>query len=419
MKEYIPRLIDKVLKEELTAFGAVLITGPKWCGKTTTAKQQAKSIINFQDQDNKESYLQTAMLRPSALLTGDNPRLIDEWQVIPQIWDAVRQEVDNKGKEGLFILTGSSHVDSSKIMHSGVGRISRLRMRTMSLFESGNSNGLVSLESLFNNEEIKDNIVSNLTLDNISELVVKGGWPKSINKDTSIAIRQNKSYVDLIASEEMETIDGKVRDKHKVLELLKSLARNTATAAADQTVLADVRANNESLHITTLNDYVKTLKELYVIEDLPAWTPKLRSRATIRTKHVRHFADPAIAAVLLNASPTNLIHDVETFGLLFESMVIRDLRVYSQYLNGEVFHYRDSDGLEADAIIHLDDGRWGAIEIKLGASQIDDAATKLLKLANKVDIRQKPSFLAVVTATQYGYRRDDGVYVIPIGSLKP
>ncbi|NLN51080.1 MAG: ATP-binding protein [Acholeplasmataceae bacterium] len=419
MKEYIPRLIDKVLKDELTAFGAVLITGPKWCGKTTAAKQHAKSIINFQDQDNKESYIQTAMLRPSALLIGDNPRLIDEWQVIPQIWDAVRQEVDNKRKEGLFILTGSSRVDTSKIMHSGVGRISRIRMRTMSLYESGNSNGLVSLESLFKNEDIKDNIVSNLTLDNISELVVKGGWPKSINRDTSVAIRQNKSYVDLIVSEEMETIDGKVRDKYKVLELLKSLARNTATAAADQTVLADVRANNESMHITTLNDYVKTLKELYVIEDLPAWTPKLRSRATIRTKHVRHFTDPAIAAVLLNASPTNLIYDVETFGLLFESMVVRDLRVYSQYLSGEVFHYRDSDGLETDAIIHLDDGRWGAIEIKLGAKQIDEAAKNLLKLANKVDIRQKPSFLAVVTATQYGYKRDDGVYVIPIGCLKP
>ena len=419
MKEYIPRLIDKVLKDELTAFGAVLITGPKWCGKTTAAKQHAKSIINFQDQDNKESYIQTAMLRPSALLIGDNPRLIDEWQVIPQIWDAVRQEVDNKRKEGLFILTGSSRVDTSKIMHSGVGRISRIRMRTMSLYESGNSNGLVSLESLFKNEDIKDNIVSNLTLDNISELVVKGGWPKSINRDTSVAIRQNKSYVDLIVSEEMETIDGKVRDKYKVLELLKSLARNTATAAADQTVLADVRANNESMHITTLNDYVKTLKELYVIEDLPAWTPKLRSRATIRTKHVRHFTDPAIAAVLLNASPTNLIYDVETFGLLFESMVVRDLRVYSQYLSGEVFHYRDSDGLETDAIIHLDDGRWGAIEIKLCAKQIDEAAKNLLKLANKVDIRQKPSFLAVVTATQYGYKRDDGVYVIPIGCLKP
>lgn len=419
MKKYIPRLIDKVLEDELIAFGAVLITGPKWCGKTTTAKQHAKSIINFQDQDNKESYVQTAMLKPSALLVGDKPRLIDEWQVIPQIWDAVRQEVDNKADEGLFILTGSSHVDSSKIMHSGVGRISRIRMRTMSLYEFGNSNGLVSLESLFNKEDINENIVANLTLENISELVVKGGWPKSVNQNLDIAIRQNRSYVDLIASEEIKTIDGKIRDKHKVLELLKSLARNTATAASDQTILADIKANNESMHITTLNDYVKTFKELYVIEDLPAWTPKLRSKATIRTKHVRHFTDPAIAAVLLNASPKDLIYDIETFGLLFESMVIRDLRVYSQYLGGEVFHYRDSDGLEADAIIHLEDGRWGAIEIKLGAKQIDEAATNLLKLKNKVDIKHKPSFLAIITATQYGYKRNDGVYVVPIACLKP
>jgi predicted AAA+ superfamily ATPase len=419
MKKYIPRIIDKVLNEELRAFGAVLITGPKWCGKTTSAKQQAKSIINFQDQDNKESYLQTAMLKPSALLVGENPRLIDEWQAIPQIWDAVRQEVDNRGEEGLFILTGSSHVDTSKIMHSGVGRISRIRMRTMSLYESGHSNGLISLASLFNDAAIEGNIVSNLTLENISELVVKGGWPKSVNQSLDIALRQNRSYIDLIASEEMETIDGKIRDSHKVLELLKSIARNTATAASDQTVLADVKANNESMHITTLNEYVKTLKELYVIEDLPAWAPKLRSKATIRTKHVRHFTDPAIAAVLLDASPKDLIYDIETFGLLFESMVIRDLRVYSQNIGGEVFHYRDSDGLEADAIIHLRDSRWGAIEIKLGAKQIDEAAKNLLKLKDKVDVKHKPSFLAVITATQYGYKRDDGVYVIPIACLKP
>ena len=212
-----------------------------------------------------------------------------------------------------------------------------------------------------------------------------------------------------------------MRDSHKVMELLKSIARNTATASSDQTILADVKANNESMHmhITTLNEYVKTLKELYVIEDLPAWTPKLRSKATIRTKHVRHFTDPAISAVLLNASPNDLIYDVETFGLLFESMVIRDLRVYSQYLGGEVFHYRDSDGLEADAIIHLGDSRWGAFEIKLGSRQIDEAAKNLLKLKNKVDIKNEPSFLAVITATQFGYKREDGVYVIPITCLKP
>lgn len=418
MKKYIPRIIDSVLELELQAFGAVLITGPKWCGKTTTAKKQANSFINFQDQDNKTSYIQTAMLKPSALLVGDNPRLIDEWQVIPQIWDAIRQEVDNRSQLGLFILTGSSHVDRTKIMHSGVGRISRLRMGTMSLFESGDSVGSVSLELLFGNNKSEINVVSKLTLEEIAKLVVRGGWPQSIDKDISIAIRQNRSYVDLIASEEMVTIDGKNRDKHKVLEFLKSLARNTSTEASDQTILADVKANNETMHISTLSEYSNVLRELYVIEDLPAWTPKLRSKATIRTKHVRHFTDPAIAATLLNASPSNLIYDVETFGLLFESMVIRDLRVYVQFLDGNVFHYRDSDGLEADAIIHLNSGKWAAIEIKLGAKQIVTAAANLIKLADKVDLKQKPSFLAVVTATQFGYKREDGVYVIPIGCLK-
>jgi uncharacterized protein len=419
MTSYIPRLIDSVLKLELEAFGAVLISGPKWCGKTTTARQQAKSMINFQDQDRKESYLQTASVKPSALLVGENPRLIDEWQVIPQIWDAVRQEVDTRGEEGLFILTGSSRVDSKKIMHSGVGRISRLRMRTMSLYEQGKSNGTMSLEAMFMGEIIHENAISTLSMDDLSELVVKGGWPKSYQNSVQVALRQNQSYVDLIASEEMETIDGVRRDKNKVLALMRSIARHTATPASDMTIMADMKANDASIHINTIADYLDVLRELYVIEDLPAWTPRLRSKAAIRTKHVRHFSDPAIAAVLLNASPSNLMYDVETFGLLFESMVIRDLRIYAQTLSGNVFHYRDSDGLEADAIIHLSDGRWGAVEVKLGVNRIDEAASNLIRLAHKVDLKHKPSFLAVITGSEYGYRREDGVYVVPIGCLKP
>ena len=419
MKDYLPRLIDDVLEKELQAFGAVLITGPKWCGKTTTAKQKAKSTINFQDQDHKQSYIQTAQLQPSALLVGDKPRLIDEWQVIPQIWDAIRQDVDTQGKEGLYILTGSNRVDQSKIMHSGVGRISKLRMRTLSLFESGQSNGTVSIKALFDQIPFEQPIISKLQIKHIAELVVRGGWPRGVNKDISIAVRQNRSYVDFIASEEMETVDGKERDKNKVLELMKSLARHTATATSDMTLLEDVKANNSSIHINTVVDYLNVLRELYVIEDLPSWTPKLRSKATIRTKHVRHFTDPAIAAVLLNASPNDLIYDVETFGLLFESLVVRDLRVYVQHLDGEVFHYRDSTNLEVDAILHLNDGRWGAIEIKLGSAQIDLAAENLLILSSKVDLKQAPSFLMVITGTEFGYKRDDGVYVVPIGCLKP
>lgn len=419
MKKYLPRLIDKTLSEHLEAFGAVLITGPKWCGKTTTAKQHANSFINFQDQDNKQNYLNIAAVKPSALLVGANPRLIDEWQVIPQIWDAVRQEVDSRGEEGLFILTGSSHVDPTKILHSGIGRISRLQMRTLSLYESGDSNGTASIASLFEGKSDDLDLVSTLELEDIAELVIRGGWPQGINKSLEVTSKQNASYIDLIAKEEVSTINGKVRDEHKVRELLKALARHTATAASDQTILKDIESNNEQIHITTLNDYIKVLRELYIIEDLSAWTPKLRSRAIVRTKHVRHFTDPALAAVLLNASPTNLIYDIKTFGFLFESLVIRDLRIYAQFLNGEVFHYRDSDGLECDAVIHLNDGRWAALEIKLGSSKIDEAAANLIKLKNKVDLKQKPSFLAIVTATKYGYKREDGVYVIPIGCLKP
>lgn len=418
MKKYYNRLIDKALVEELEAFGAVLITGPKWCGKTTSAKRIAKSVINFQDQDMKTTYIETANIKPSTLLEGERPRLIDEWQVIPQIWDSVRQSVDEESEEGLYILTGSNRVDRSKIMHSGIGRISRLQMRTLSLYESEESNGQVSLEGLFSYNQDMDKVISHLTIDDIAEIVVRGGWPSSIGKKISIAMRQNNGYVDLITSEEMETYDGKVRDSQKVRQLLQSYARNISTPASDTTLLADVYANDSSIHINTIVDYLQTLRELYVIEELPSWTPKLRSKSTIRTKHIRHFTDPAIAASLLKATPKNLITDIKTFGLLFESLVIKDLRIYAQHLNGEILHYRDSTNLEVDAIIKLHDGSWGAVEAKLGSHQIDEAANNLIALADKVDTIQ-PSFLMVVTGTPYGYIREDGVYVVPIGCLKP
>jgi predicted AAA+ superfamily ATPase len=418
MKKYYDRLIDKALVEELEAFGAVLITGPKWCGKTTSAKRIAKSVINFQDQDMKTTYIETANIKPSALLEGDKPRLIDEWQVIPQIWDSVRQSVDEINEEGLYILTGSNKVDKSKIMHSGIGRISRLQMRTLSLYESEDSNGMVSLERLFTNDQEMDKIISSLSIDDIAEIVVRGGWPSSIDKKITTAMRQNSGYVDLITNEEMETYDGKVRDAQKVRQLLQSYARHISTPASDTTLLADVYANDSSIHINTVVEYLQTLRELYVIEELPSWTPKLRSKSTIRTKHIRHFTDPAIAASLLKATPKNLISDIKTFGLLFESLVIRDLRIYAQHLNGEVLHYRDSTNLEVDAIIKLQDGSWAAIEIKLGSHQIDEAANNLIALVDKVDTI-KPAFLMVITGTPYGYQREDGVYVVPIGCLRP
>jgi len=419
MGKYYPRLIDDLLIEELKAFGAVLINGPKWCGKTTSAKRVAKSVINMQNPAQKDNYLQIAQIDPLVLLEGEKPRLIDEWQIAPQIWDAVRFSIDQESQEGLYILTGSSKVDETKINHSGVGRISRLLMRTMSLYESNDSNGKVTLLDLFNGHGIKA-VKSDLSIRKIAELIVRGGWPSSIGKDIKIAMRQVAGYVQGIVKTEIKTIDGIERDEAKTLAVLKSLARHTATQTADTTIVADVIENHYSIHRNTLSDYLKTLRELYIIEDLPAWSPKLRSKTTIRTSNTRHFIDPAFAAALLNASPDDLLRDIETLGLLFESLVIRDLRVYTDYLGGYVSHYRDKSGLEADAIIHLNDGRWAAVEVKLGSHDIDEAAHHLIELVNKVDIEQGsgPSFLMVVTGTEFGYQREDGVYVVPIGCLK-
>ena len=419
MEKYYSRIMDKVLTEELSAFGAVLINGPKWCGKTTTAKQYAKSVLNMQDPSNKANYLKTVKIDPLILLQGENPRLIDEWQIAPELWDAIRHDIDEKQKEGLYILTGSSKVDESRISHSGVGRISRVLMRTLSLYESKDSNGTVSLADLFDNKSFKM-AKSSLTVKDISNVIVRGGWPNSIAKDLKIAMKQVSGYIQSIVKTEIKTIDGVERDEAKTLAVLKSLARHTSTQATDSIIVTDVESNHYSIHRNTLSDYLKVLRELYIIEDLPAWNPKLRSKTTIRTSNTRHFIDPAFAASLLNATPDDLLRDIETFGLLFESLVIRDIRIYTDYIGGYVSHYRDKTGLEADAIIHLNNGKWAAIEVKLGSYEIDEAAKHLIELSEKVDTSQDngPSFLMVITGTEFGYQRDDGVYVVPIGCLK-
>lgn len=419
MSTYLKRLMDKTLVQELEAFGAVLLTGPKWCGKTTTAKQLARSALFMQDPDKRESYLRTAELQPSALLSGDKPRLIDEWQMAPQLWDAVRFDIDKQGTEGLYILTGSTTVDEDKIEHSGAGRISRLMMRTMSLFESEDSNGSISLKELFDNPgEI--NGVSSKTISDVAKLVVRGGWPNSIGKKEEIARRQIAGYCDVIAKSEIKTIDGVQRDEEKTKAVLRSFSRHISTQTPNSTILKDVLSNNESLHKNTLDAYITALKKLYIIEDLSAWSPKLRSKTTIRTSDTRHFTDPAIAAYYLGATSKDLIYDPETFGFLFESMVIRDLRVYSQSLEGSVYHYKDKDGLEADAVVYLNDGRWAAIEVKLGTKWIDEGAENLLALRSKIDHDQmpNPSFLAVITATEFAYKRQDGVLVVPLCCLR-
>lgn len=419
MKKYLSRIVDNVIKQELEAFGAVLITGPKWCGKTTSAKQIANSSIYMQDPDKKDSYLKIAELFPSALLKGDKPRLIDEWQMAPQLWDAIRFDIDKQGEEGLYIMTGSTSVDENKIDHSGAGRIARVRMSTMSLFESKDSNGTISLKDLFEkNEEIQ--AISSATITDIANYIVRGGWPNSIGKSMEVSQRQIAGYCDTILKSDISTVDGIKRDETKTRAILTSISRNIATQTPNSTILKDIAINQESMHINTLGEYIKALKKLYVIDDLSAWSPRLRSKTTIRTSDTRHLIDPAIAAYFLGASANDLLGDAETFGLLFESMVIRDLRIYAQSLHGSLSHYRDKDGLEADAILHLQNGKWAAIEIKLGSRWIDEGAKNLLELQAKIDIDKmnKPSFLMVVTGTEFAYKREDGVFVVPLCCLK-
>jgi predicted AAA+ superfamily ATPase len=418
MNKYMNRLVDQTLADELEAFGAVYITGPKWCGKTTTGLQLAKSSLFLQNPDQRQQYLDLAALQPSRLLEGENPRLIDEWQDAPQLWDAVRFEVDRRSAEGLFILTGSTSVDEKKIAHSGAGRISRLKMRTMSLFESGYSSGEVSLRALFDREEISAK--SKRTIPDLAEQIVRGGWPGTVNKSYTLARRQVAGYCRSILETEISTPDGVSHDPEKVEAVVKSYSRHTASPAAISTIVNDVSEYFKPLSRNTVSDYITALEKIYVIEDLKAWSPRLRSKTAVAVSPTRHFVDPAIAAFFMNAGTDDLLNDLETYGFLFESLAIRDLRIYAESIGGKVFHYRDHSGLEADAIVHLPDGRWGAIEVKLGTAWIEEAAANLLKLKEKIDTGKmnSPSFLAVVCGDGYAYQRKDGIYVLPIDCLR-
>jgi Predicted ATPase (AAA+ superfamily) len=419
MPKYLPRLIDKELNEYMGDFGAVLIIGPKWCGKTTTARQYAESILNLQDEDQLGNYRMIAEQKISLLLKGDNPRLIDEWQVIPRLWDAVRFEIDNRQESGLFILTGSTTVDNTSIKHSGAGRIARLKMTTMSLYEQELSSEDVSLKDIFGGStDISGS--SCLGYSELAQAIVRGGWPASVGRTEAQARRLISGYCTAITESDISTVDGKQRDSVKVAALLRALSRGISSPVNNSTIERDVGASGASISRNTVSDYVTALERIHVIDDLPAWNPNIRSKTAIRSNATRHFMDPAIAAYFLNASSGDLEYDPRTFGLLFESMAVRDLRVYAQALGGNVYHYRDGDGLEADAIVHLHDGRWGAFEVKLGSSMIDAAAENLKKLRGKIDTEREhpPSFLAVITGTEQAYTRKDGVHVIPLGCLK-
>ena len=418
MAGYRPRLIEKNISEELEAFGAILIEGPKWCGKTTTASLFAKSIVRMQDPDERDKYKAIVDTAPSRLLKGDKPRLIDEWQTAPKLWDAIRLDVDLSGKKGSYILTGSKTIESEEIEHSGTGRIDMMTMSTMTLFESGDSTGEVSLIGMFRGSIVDGG--SDKSLEDVAGLLIRGGWPESIGMSSRTAHLMMKRYCNSILETEINDEGGKHRDPNRMKMVLRSISRNISAPLSKQTIIRDISSGNAGMSENTLNDYLESLRRIHVLEELPSWNPNLRSKAAIRTSPTVQLCDPAIAAFFLSADENDLIMDPNTFGLLFESLVIRDLRVYARYHGGEVFHYRDSNNLEVDAIIHLDDGRWGAVEVKLAHTWVDEAAKNLLKLRKKVDtdVMNEPSFLAVVIPTGYAYTRDDGVHVVPITCLR-
>lgn len=433
--EYLKRIADEQLALRLEAFGAVQIKGPKWCGKTTTAEQQARSVIKLQDPDTRAGYLATARVKPSILLKGETPRLIDEWQDAPVLWDAVRNAVDERGLKGQFILTGSTVIDDSdkeetqRRMHTGTGRISSMTMYPMSLYESQESNGSVSLRQLFDDPGFDvDGATSALSIEEIIFAACRGGWPASLDvKNEKAKLFIAKDYVNVICEEDISKVDNVRRNPVLARLILRSYARNLCTLVQKTKMLADITVEMETTSMTTFEEYVGALERLYVIEDIDAWSPAIRSATAIKSSKKRSFVDPSIAVAAMGASPRSLELDLRTFGFIFECMCIRDLKAYSQALGGRVSYYRDRYGLEADIVLHLEDGRYALIECKLGSRDIDEGASHLLEI--KRLIRQKnetekqmplrePDLLIVLTGGEFAYTREDGVKVIPLGCLK-
>lgn len=416
---YLPRLSDKILSKKLKSSGALLITGCKWCGKTMSAQQFAKSELFMQDPDRSASYLAMADTKPSLLLKGDNPRLIDEWQMAPVLWDAVRYEVDRRREPGQFILTGSAVPKDNATAHTGTGRIARMVMRPMSLFESKESTGAVSLKSLFDSTQ-EEGMTSPLAITDLSYLICRGGWPASLSLPHDDAMEVARNYIDAIIEEDVSRVDGIERNPQRVFNVLRSLSRNICTMATNTTILNDISGAENSFSMPTLDSYLNALRRIFVIEDIPAWAPSMRSKTALRTSPKRNFVDPSIAAAVLRTDPDKLLTDFNTFGFMFESLCDRDMRVYAQANDGDIYHYRDKNNLEADMIVSLRDGRWAPIEVKLGQKQIDEAAANLIKLSEKIDDEKmnKPSFLMVLTGGEYAYRRSDGVWVVPIGCMR-
>ena len=423
MKKYRQRIADILLKDKLEAFGAVLIEGPKWCGKTTTAEQQAKSVLYIADPAHLGQNKELARINPQFLLRGDSPRLIDEWQEAPQLWDAARFEVDHRGQMGQFVFTGSAvPIDSSKISHTGTGRFSWLRMRPMSLYESGESTGEISLAEIIKGDK-KLFGTSRLKLEDIAFLLCRGGWPQAVGMKTKAALAQAFAYLDAVVKSDISRADNVQRDELRARRLMRSYARHQGTSVSMAALRSDLANNEEqSFDETSIASYLGALRRIFVVEDVQAWNPNLRSKTAIRTTDTRYFVDPSIGVAALELGPDDLMNDLNTFGLLFETLCMRDLRVYADALEGKIYHFRDSSGLECDAVLHLRAGIYGLIEIKLGGDKlIEEGAANLLKLQSKIDTdkMKAPAFLMVLTAVgDYAFQRKDGVYVVPIGSLK-
>lgn len=423
MKEYKKRIADRILKNKLEGKGAILIEGPKWCGKTTTAEQLASSVLYMDDPQRKDQNIMMSEINPGRLLQGSAPRLIDEWQLAPKLWDAIRFEVDHRKELGQFILTGSAvPPDTQEITHSGTGRFSWLTMRPMSVYESGESTGEVSLRELFNSPETIDG-ESNIDIEKLAFMVCRGGWPQSVDMKYNVALQQAFDYYDAVVNWDINRADGVQKNKERVKRLMRSYARNQGSQVSISTIRQDIIVNDESdISEDTVSAYLNALRKIFVIEDMPAWNPNLRSKTAIRTSDTRYFIDPSIATASLGIGPQDLINDLKTFGLMFETLCVRDLRVYAEALDGNVYHYRDKENLECDAVVHLRNGTYGLIEIKLGGNKlIEEGAVNLKTLNSKLDTEKmkNPSFLMILIGTgDFAYRRDDGIYVVPVGCLR-
>ena len=420
--KYINRIVDDEINNKLNITGALLIRGPKWCGKTTSAKRVAKSILEMQNPDLQDNYLELANVKPSLLLKGDKPRLIDEWKLAPKLWNAVRYSVDNINLPGQYILTGSSTPVEDDTLHSGVGRFSFINMKSMTLYESGDSNGKISLKDILDGKRDIDGIKTDLTYERIAYLVCRGGWPSSLNLNENMALEISKNYIDVLVESDISKIDGVKRDPALARTILKAYARQVSTIDSDQSLFDDVKNNYAFISDKTIIEYLKILKRLYIIEEIEAWNPNIRSKTAIRTSPKKSMIDPSLATSVLGVSPQELIYDVRTFGLLFENLVSRDLSVYARSIGGTLNHYRDRYGLECDNVVHFSNGKYALIEVKLGGNKIQEAEEHLNHLETLIKESNtkipEPSFKMIITGTDMAYTTETGVLVVPIGCLK-